>query len=157
VVHAVERVGRLVPGGTVTVWVVLGLALIVTVVLIARRASRRALLRQSGVADARGRLAVERAADLERAAEAAERDGRYADAVRLRFRAGLAHLGERGAVRRPRSTPTLELARTLRSEDFDALAHRFDEIVYGAAPAAADDAEEARRRWATVLGGSERR
>jgi hypothetical protein len=151
VVHAVERVGRLVPGGTVTVWVVLGLALIVTVVLIARRASRRALLRQSGVADARGRLAVERAA------EAAERDGRYADAVRLRFRAGLAHLGERGAVRRPRSTPTLELARTLRSEDFDALAHRFDEIVYGAAPAAADDAEEARRRWATVLGGSERR
>jgi len=155
VTHAVDHVGRIFPGGAVAVWVVLGLALIAAIAFGARRHSRRALLRESRRV---GRRAggVERAADLEREAARAERDGRFEDAVWLSFRAGLARLAEAGAIRTARSTPNGELARTLRSPDFDALARRFDEIAYGAAPAGSTDAEEARRRWSAVVGGSTR-
>jgi hypothetical protein len=44
----------------------------------------------------------------------------------------------------------------LHSPDFDALAHRFDEIAYGASPAGADDADDARRRWGEVVTGRSR-
>jgi len=155
--HAVDRIGRIVPGGPVVVWVLLGLLLIVAIALTARRYARRGLERERGGGGAGGAAARERAADLEREALRAEQDGRYADAVRIRFRAGLATLAERGAISPPRSIPTGELARTLRSEDFDALARRFDEIAYGAATAAEQDAEEARRRWTTVVTGRESR
>ncbi len=153
--HAVDHVGRIFPGGTVTVWVVLGLALLAAIVVGVRRHSRRALLRESGTAGLRAG-GVERAADLEREAARAERDGRFEDAVRLRFRAGLARLAEEGAIRKARSTPNAELARALHSADFDELARRFDEIAYGAAPAGSADAEEARRRWSAVVSGGPR-
>ena len=63
---------------------------------------------------------------------------RFADAVRLRFRAG-------ADARWPRSdlvegAPGMlngEVARALHSRSFDALAGRFDEIAYGGAPTAA--------------------
>ena len=155
--HAVDRIGRIVPGGPVVVWVLLGLLLIAAIALSARRYARRELLRESEGSGLPGMAARERAADLERQALRAEQEGRYADAVRLRFRAGLAALAERGAISPARSTTTRELARTLHSEEFDALARRFDEIAYGSAPAAERDAEEARRRWSTVVAGSESR
>ncbi len=155
VTHAVDRVGRIVPGGTVAVWVVLGLGLLAAISFLARRYSRRALLRESRRHGA-SRAGVETAADLERQAAGAERDGRYDDAVRLRFRAGLARLAEQGAIRTARSTPNAQLARTLDSADFDELARRFDEIAYGASPAGSTDAEEARRRWSAVVSGGGR-
>jgi hypothetical protein len=155
VTHAVGHVGRIFPGGAAAVWVVLGLALVAAIVFGARRYSRRALLRESSHSGRRAGGA-ERAADLEREAARAERDGRFEDAVRLSFRAGLARLAEEGTIRTARSTPNGALARTLRSPDFDALARRFDEIAYGAAPAGSTDAEEARRRWSAVAGRSAR-
>lgn len=155
--HVVDRIGRIVPGGPVVVWILLGLALIAAIAMSARRYARRGLEREQAVAGALAPAARERAEDLEREAARAERDGRYADAVRLRFRAGLAALAERGAISPPRSVPTAELARTLRSKDFDALARRFDEIAYGAAPAAAQDAEQARRGWSAIVTRSEPR
>ena len=155
VTHAVDRVGGAFPGGTVAVWIVLGLVFVAAIVLGTRRYSRRALLRESGRAGRRAG-ALERAADLEREATRAEHDGRFEEAVRLRFRAGLARLAEDGAIRTARTTPNGELARTLRSPDFDALARRFDEIAYGAAPAASEDADEARRRWTAVVERSAR-
>lgn len=155
VTHAVDRVGRIVPGGTVAVWVVLGLGLLAAISFLARRYSRRALLRESRRHGA-SRAGVETAADLERQAAGAERDGRYDDAVRLRFRAGLARLAQQGAIRTARSTPNAQLARTLDSADFDELARRFDEIAYGASPAGSTDAEEARRRWSAVVSGGGR-
>jgi Domain of unknown function (DUF4129) len=155
VTHAVDRVGGIVPGGAVAVWVVLGLTLLAAIALLARRYSRRALLREPrGGASRTG--ALERAADLERAAAGAEREGRFEDAVRLRFRAGLARLGEEGTIRKARSTPNAQLSRALHSADFDALARRFDEIAYGASPAQSADAEEARRRWDAVVSGGGR-
>ena len=149
VVHAVEDIGKLVPGGAVTVWVLLALALVATSVIGARR---RALAK--GRADARAialQAALERAAELERRAEVAEREGRFADAVRLRFRAGVARLSEDGDVPLARSTPNMQLAKLLSSQDFDALASRFEEIAYGSAPADRADAEDALRRWRSVL------
>jgi hypothetical protein len=157
VTHAVGQVGRIVPGGTVATWTVLGLALLGAIVFGARRYSRRALLRETRRDWAgSGRGGPERAADLEREAARAEDDGRFEDAVRLRFRAGLARLAESGAIRTARSTPNAQLSRTLESRDFDALARRFDEIAYGASPAASDDAQDARRRWRAVVSGSSR-
>jgi hypothetical protein len=72
--------------------------------------------------------------------------------VRLRFRAGLVRLAERNAILVPRFTPNAAVARIVNSPEFDGLALRFDEIAYGAAPATADDAREARERWSAVLG-----
>lgn len=151
VTHAVDRVGGVFPGGTVAVWVLLGLALVAAVAFLARRHSRRALLRDSRRAGGLGGR-LERAADLEREAARAEREGRFEDAVRLTFRAGLARLAEEGAIRTARSTPNAQLSRLLHSPDFDALAVRFDEVAYGGAPARLADAEEARRRWSAVVG-----
>jgi hypothetical protein len=153
VARVVDRVGRLVPGGAVTVWIVLGLLVLAAAAILARRSSRRDAERDRGGPAGVGAGALERAADLEREAARAEDDGRFADAVRLRFRAGLARLSEDGVIGTVRSTPTAQLARTLRSADFDELARRFDEIVYGAEAAEAQDAEEARRRWPAVLSG----
>ena len=39
----------------------------------------------------------------------------------------------------------------LRSEDFDALAHTFDDVVYGGRAAEDADVEEARSRWRQVV------
>ena len=49
------------------------------------------------------------------------------------------------------SISTGEVARTLRSPDFDRAAARFDEVVYGGRPAAADDVDDARAAWDAVL------
>jgi hypothetical protein len=154
VTHVVDRIGSVFPGGTVAVWILLGVILLGTIGFLARRYSRRELVRGSrrGAAARRAGTA-ERAADLEREAARAERDGRFEEAVRLRFRAGLARLAEDGAIRTPRSTRNAQLSRLLDSSDFDALARRFDEIAYGASPAGADDADDARRRWGEVVTG----
>jgi hypothetical protein len=89
-------------------------------------------------------------------AEQAEREGRLEDAVRLRFRAGLASLNERGVIGAPAAIPTAQVAQRLHSRRFDALARRFEEIAYGAGHAGPSDVEEARRDWSTVLSGGER-
>ena len=156
VTHAVDQVGRIVPGGTVAVWVLVGLGLLAAIAFLARSYSRRALLRESRKGGGSRAGGVETAAGLEREASGAERDGRFEEAVRLRFRAGLARLAEEGTIPTARSTPNGQLSRTLHSSDFDALARRFDEVAYGASPAGSEDAEEARRRWGAVVSGSGR-
>jgi len=155
--RAVDGVGGVFPGGTVAVWILLGLVLLAAIGYAARRYSHRALLRESRRGSAARRAGgPERAADLEREAARAEADGRFEEAVRLRFRAGLARLAEGGAIRTARSTPNAQLSRMLHSRDFDALARRFDEIAYGASPAGPEDADDARRRWGEVVSGRPR-
>jgi Domain of unknown function (DUF4129) len=151
VIDAVNDVGKLVPGGAAAVWTLLALVLVASAVIVARRralATRRASDNRAAVREAR-----ERAEELERRADRAEREGRFADAVRLRFRAGVARLAEHGEVPHARSTPSAQLAQVLGSSDFEELARRFDEIVYGSDPADPADAEDARRRWRAVLSG----
>ncbi len=145
--------GAAFPGGVAGVWIALAIALLALTLVLAARRSRSALAGE-GTAPAAG--SPERASELERAALLAEREGRFDDAVRLRFRAGLAHLTERHTIPSARTTPTVEVSRVLRSASFDSLARRFDEITYGSSPAAREDVEAARTEWPRVLGGGGR-
>ena len=88
---------------------------------------------------------------LERAADAAERDGDLDRAVRLRFRAGLLRLGDRGAIRYRPSVTTGEVRRTLGSQRFDDLAGTFEAVAYGGRAAEGPDVDASRREWPRVL------
>ena len=107
---------------------------------------------------ARGRdrdgAAGEDPAELERAADAAERAGDLDVAVRLRFRAGLLRLGQRGAIHYRPSVTTNEVRGVLGSATFDELARTFDAIAYGGRDAAAPDVDAARREWPRVVAGA---
>lgn len=152
----VDTLGALFPGGVAGVWGVLVIIVLgVTWMLATRRGGLRLTSGDDGAGAGAGER-VEGAHDLVAAAEAAERAGRLADAVRLRFRAGLVRLAERGTIATARSTTTADVARTLHSAQFDELARRFDEIVYGDSPPAPADVEAARREWPAVLRGSEK-
>ncbi|MEJ7892102.1 MAG: DUF4129 domain-containing protein [Solirubrobacteraceae bacterium] len=137
------------PGGSWLVWVLIGLAVAVVAVALARMYAGRAV---ASVARARAAAdAVVDPAALERAAEAAERAGDYELAVRLRFRAGVARL-ERTDVLAPGGLrTTAEIGGVLDSAEFDALGTDFDAIAYGGRPAGSDDAAAARERWGAVL------
>lgn len=117
-----------------------------------RRALAHVPTSRAGAADD-----VENADDLERAADGAERDGDLARAVRLRFRAGLLRLGDRGAIRYRPSVTTGEVRRTLDSRRFDDLAGTFEAVAYGGRPADPPDAEAARKEWPRVLEETGRR
>ena len=91
------------------------------------------------------------------AADAAERAGRLDAAVRLRFRAGLLRLGDRGAIRYRPSVTTNEVRRVLGSETFDELARTFDAIAYGGRDAEPPDVDAARREWPRVVAGAAKR
>jgi hypothetical protein len=89
--------------------------------------------------------------DLERRADAAESAGRYGEAVRLRFLAGIVRLDRAGAVEVRRSETTGQLRAALANPSFDELALAFDEIVYGGRTATAADVAVARAGWSRVL------
>jgi Domain of unknown function (DUF4129) len=93
-------------------------------------------------------------AALERAADAAELAGRLEEALRLRFRAGLLRLGDRGAIRYRPSVTTNEVRRSLGSETFDDIARTFEAVAYGGRDAAPPDLDTARRQWPQVVASS---
>jgi len=146
----VPRLDRALPGGRATVWVLLALAVAGLGWMIAGRTIRRRASLAAGERAAGG-VRAESPGALVRAAEAAERRGEHEAALRLRFRAGLLRLDERGAIELRPSTRTEEVSRALGSAAFDRLAEGFDDVVYGERPASADDVEAARREWASVL------
>ncbi len=118
--------------------------------LIAGRTARRRAALALATSQRSGRRTDSPAA-LERDAIEAERRGEHELALRLRFRAGLLRLDERGAIELRPSLPTGEVSRKLHSDDFDRLAADFDSVVYGGRPAEAEDVEAARRGWDSVL------
>jgi hypothetical protein len=137
------------PGGAWVVWLLLAAAAVALGVVLSR-----ALIRRRAAVVRPGRAAREPEIDpreLERSADAAERDGDYERAIRLRFRAGVLRL-ERGHVLEPGGLRTTgEIAAVLDSPPFAAVGSEFDEIVYGGRPAQAHDAASARERWGEVL------
>lgn len=142
----VLRIGRVFPGGVTGLWVLLAALVLAAAGLLASRRARTAL------ADPReARTPHQGPAELERAAVLAEREGRLADAVRLRFRAGLIRLAERSGLPSPQTTPSHEIARLVGSERFERLSTRFDEIAYGGAPATGEDVAAQRREWPEIL------
>jgi hypothetical protein len=143
--------GIVLPGGPPVVWIVLAALLVAAVWFVARRLLTSRV--QASVAQERA-LAVARDEDpraLDRRADAAESAGDLELALRLRFRAGLLRLDQRGAIEFRPSISTIEVRRTLHSEDFDALAATFDDVVYGGRPPASDDLAAARERWPNVI------
>ncbi len=71
-------------------------------------------------------------------------------AVRLRFRAGLARLELAGLINDRAVRTSREIAETVHSPRFDALAASHEAIVYGDRPATTADAGEAREGWPVV-------
>ncbi|HWK29401.1 MAG TPA: DUF4129 domain-containing protein [Solirubrobacter sp.] len=140
----------LLPGGRSVVWVVLGALVLGAAWLVARRT----LTTRVRHAEAQARAAAPASLDpreLERRADAAELAGDLEAALRLRFRAGLLRLDARGAIEFRPSISTTEVRRAVHSEDFDALAATFDDVVYGGREPAADDLDAARERWPRVV------
>ena len=119
------------------------------------KANRGSADRRTGTAPEAGEDA-ENAAALEHAADAAELAGRLDAAVRLRFRAGLLRLGDRGAIRYRPSVTTNEVRRVLGSETFDELARTFEAITYGGREAEPPDVDAARRVWPRVVADAKR-
>jgi hypothetical protein len=130
----------------------IGLAVVFLVRYIRARRSRPDARRQA-MATA---VAAEDPAELERAADAAERSGQLDDALRLRFRAGLLRLGRRGAIRYRPSVTTNEVRRLLGSETFEELARTFEAVAYGGREATPPDIDTARREWPQVVAGANR-
>jgi hypothetical protein len=144
-----------VPGGSDLV-VLIGAGLVLALsAFLAARSLRRRTAAASDASGGDGRAAPGARHDdwrsLERAADEAERAGDYESAVRLRFRAGLLRLDERGAVTVTAATTTREVARALRSSEFDRVAAGFDRVAYGGRAPAATDADLQRAGWKQVL------
>ena len=151
VARLLRRVGDAIPGGSSVLYALLG-ALILALAL---GGSRRFIRRRAGGAGGAGRriraAPPDDPAALERAAGDAERRGDFAAAVRLRFRAGLLRLDAAEVIAYRPSLTTGEVARALRSPDFDRIGRDFDAIAYGGRDADAEAAEAARESWAAVL------
>ena len=89
--------------------------------------------------------------ELDRRAEEAERRGQLADALRLRFRAGLLRLDGLGAIDLRPGLTNAAAARLLGSRRFDRLTVDFDEVVYGGRRATSGDVALSRAEWPRVL------
>jgi Domain of unknown function (DUF4129) len=90
-------------------------------------------------------------AELDREAERAAQEADFATALRLTFRAGLLRLDERGRIRYWPGLTSAEVADLLASPEFEALASRFDEVVYGHRTATAVDFDQAQQGWDKLL------
>jgi hypothetical protein len=139
------------PGGSATVWGVLALIALGLCALLAAQGSRRALSRELADRSQAAEIPALSADELEQHATTAERDGHYDEAVRYRFQAGLRRLAEGELVSDAPALVNGEIARILRSQAFDELAGRFDEIVYGGASADQQDAVRSRLEWQRLL------
>ena len=141
----------LLPGGRSVVWIFLATILASVAWYVARRFLTTRV--QASTAQQQALVAArdEDPRALERRADAAEAAGDLEAALRLRFRAGLLRLDERGAIEFRPSISTYEVRRTLHSDDFDALATTFDDVVYGGRPPETDDLAAARERWPSVI------
>jgi hypothetical protein len=96
-------------------------------------------------------------AALEREATDAEAAGQYDLAVRRRFEAGLLRLVRAERLTLRAETTAGAAARQVGSPVMDGLTADFEEIVYGAREATADDAAQARTGWTELLGVGARR
>jgi Domain of unknown function (DUF4129) len=154
--HAISAALRAVPGPTwLAVAIVCIAAAIGFVVFLAR--ARRTGGGAHSPATTTGGPQPEDPAAFEREADAAEAAGDLERAVRLRFRAGLLRLGQRGVIRYRPSLTTNEVRRLLGSDTFDDLATRFEEVAYGGRDAEVADVRAARESWPRVLDDARRR
>jgi hypothetical protein len=149
--HLVDRLGRHVPGGSATIWLLLAAIVLAISAVVAGRTARR---RGAATLERGERIRLPSAVDprtLEREADEAEATGDAAAAVRLRYRAGLLRLGRAKVVPLRESLTSGEARRLLASPEFDALARTHDEVAFGGRNAQTEDAVAARVGWPHVL------
>ena len=133
---------RLITGGAAAL-----VALVVCIRLVRRRG--RGLVGAAGRHRERTRDLDPDALDAQ--ADGAEAGGRFDEAFRLRFLAGLVRLDRAGVVELRPSLTSGALRRRVPSPALRGLSVRFDEIVYGGRPASPVDLEQARRDWPRAL------
>ena len=139
------------PGGRPVVWaLLLAVAGLAAGTLASRTIARRRRWAAPGTAAATA-LAREDPDALERRAREAAARGEHELALRLGFRAGVVRLHRRGAIDAEATRSTGEVDRAIGSPGFDRAAARFDEVVYGRRPAAAEDVRAARAAWDEAL------
>jgi hypothetical protein len=145
-----RTVGR---GGPIG-WLLFAALVIGAVALIARAISRRvASRRESTTSEVR---LSKRIAELEREAAAAAAAGRWAEAIRLRFRAGLLRIEDRGRVLGVEQRPNADVVRRATIDPLSPLADMHDRITYGEHPAAAADDAASKAGWDDVQGELQR-
>jgi hypothetical protein len=146
-----DRLAAYLPGGRSVLALLFAALVVLAAILVSTRLARRR--GSAAVAEQRRRRA--RGApgpdELEREAAEAERRGELELALRLRFRAGLLRLDRARTISFRDSMTSGEVARELRSADFDRLASTFDEVVYGRREAGLPDLDASREYWARVL------
>ncbi len=126
-------------------------AVVLVATLVCVRVARRRTTRNLAAGRSSRRPTPVDPAELERRADAAERDDDLELAFRLRFEAGLIRLHDAGRLRLKASTTTGEVLRTVPSPALGQLVTTLEEIVYGGRPAQAPDLAAARTGWARVL------
>lgn len=128
-----------------------GIGVLAGVALVRRRA--RISPKEAPVKGSGG--AAENPEEIERQASVSENAGDHETAVRLRFRAGLLRLQNKGVIANQGTQTTRHLSETLHSPIFDALADRHEVIVYAGDPATASDSDTARTQWPRLVRESE--
>ena len=148
-----EPLARLVDslGGRTRVLGALAVVVVVLAAAVAVRLARRRMAANIEEARSAGRPTRTRPEDLERQADAAERDGQLERAFRLRFEAGLLRLHDAGRLRLRASLTTGEVVRNVPSATLGRLAATLEEIVYAGRAAAPPDLDAARSGWPRVL------
>ena len=139
------------PGGAAVVWTFLGAIVVGLAAAVALRIARRREGKLLASERRERRRELDDPGALERAAAQAEERGEFELALRLRFRAGLIRLGRADRLPLRDSLTSGQAADLLHLADFDALAHDFDEVVYGRRPPGREDVVRAREEWARVL------
>lgn len=146
----VSRIAPHVPGGRSTIWTVLALLVVALAAALATRVVRRRTAEAAQRFGPAGAPALD-PRRFERLADDAEKSGDLERALRLRFRAGLARLQQAEVIPARDSVTSGEVARRLRSPDFDRVAATFDEVVYGRRRPEPADVQSSRAGWARVL------
>lgn len=153
----IDEIASAVPGGRPAGFTLLAVAVLLGFAALSSRTLRlRSRRRATAAVSEAARSRGPSPAELERAADDAERAGDLSLAVRLLFRAGLLRLDERGAIRLQPSLTTAAIARRLGSSEFTEIAAAFEEVAYGGRAAGHSDVEAQRSGWRRVLGAVRR-
>lgn len=132
-------------------WLLLAAMLVLAVVVAAVIARRRL----GAEIDQQRAIDVERrgdAAELEDLANAAEAAGRFQDALRLRFRAGLMRLDDLDVIAYDPALATGAIRSAVGMGEFDTVASQFERVAYSDYVPQRTDVTSHQQGWQTVLG-----
>ena len=153
VAELVRLIGALIDavgGPLIAALLALGILAAITILVAARLAGRRAALIEDRLELARlVRLGIDPEEYL-RNAEQASAEGRFAQAIRLRFIGGVLRLARDGRIRYEPGLTTGAIAEQVDRPLFARLAAEFDAIAYGGADAGPEEDSASRRDWESL-------